>query len=49
VPKEPTRNCGSHSVDHGVQDDSCGDEARGSGRGARGGVDEAPACYVGGP
>jgi hypothetical protein len=46
MPNELARDCGSHSIFHGVQDSKCGGGARGSGRGAKGGVNEAPACYV---
>jgi hypothetical protein len=49
VPKELARDCESHSIDHGVQDDGYRVGARGSRKGARGGVNQAPAYYVGGP
>jgi hypothetical protein len=36
--KQPTRDCGSHSLNHGVEDGDCYD----GGRGVRGGVNENP-------
>ena len=49
VLKEPARDCGSHSPDHGVQDDGCCCGARGRGSGARGGVNGGPTCCAGEP
>jgi hypothetical protein len=40
--KEPVRDCGSQSSNHGVKSGSCCGEARG--RGAIGGVNGGPAC-----
>jgi hypothetical protein len=42
--KEPTRDCRSHSLNHGVQDDGCCGRARGRVTGAKGGLNGGPAC-----
>jgi hypothetical protein len=43
--KQPARDCGFHSLNHGVKGDNCCD----GGRDAIGGVKEGPTCYTGKP
>jgi hypothetical protein len=49
VLKVLPRDCGSHSLDHGVLDGDCYGGARGKSWGTRGGMNGGLACCIGEP